>query len=313
MPMQTAPLTLDHLASSVLAVPPLARHPDYRIHAAEQSRIVRFLESGGVRILLYGGNANFYHVGLHEYPHLLDILVETAGADSWVIPSAGPAYGTLLDQAKILRRYPFPAVMVLPLTFPATPAGVEIGVRRFVEALGKPAILYLKQESYLSAKGVERLVGDGVVLAVKYAVVRDSPSRDPFLAELVERVDPRRVISGIGEQPAVVHLREFGLGSFTSGCVCIAPTRSMQLLQALREGEWERAEEIRRKFQPLEELRNRYGPIPVLHQAVSLCGIAETGPLLPLLTNLDQELWPVVEEAARALGDYEEAVLHQGE
>ena len=38
------------------------------------------------------------------------------------------------------------------------------------------------------------------------------------------------VISGIGEQPAIIHLRDFELGGFTSGCVCINPRLSAESL-----------------------------------------------------------------------------------
>ena len=53
---------------------------------------------------MYGGNANFYHLPLSEYAQTVDFLAETAGKDSWVIPSAGADYGKLMDTAKILRR-----------------------------------------------------------------------------------------------------------------------------------------------------------------------------------------------------------------
>ena len=58
-------------------------------------------------------------------------------------------------------------------------------------------------------------------------------------------VDRRLIISGIGEQPAVVHLRDFRLGGFTSGCVCVSPRLSMDMLKAMRAGDWAEAERIR--------------------------------------------------------------------
>ena len=42
-------------------------------------------------------------------------------------------------------------------------------------------------------------------------------------------------------------------------------------------------------------------PIRVLHEAVSLAGIGETGPALPLLSQLDEADAPRVGEAAKAL------------
>ena len=61
------------------------------------------------------------------------------------------------------------------------------------------------------------------------------------------------------------------------------------------------AETIRCIFRPLEDLRNEINPIRVLHEAVSLAGIAETGPALPLLSQLDEADASRVGEAAKKL------------
>src|SRR5947207_2959468 len=108
-------LTLDRLASSVLAVPPLCRNADLTLNEAENTKVIRHLEDGGIRTLLYGGNANFYHIALSEYDQLLSCLEQLAGADTLVVPSVGPMFGTMMDQAKLVRKHRFPTVMVLPL------------------------------------------------------------------------------------------------------------------------------------------------------------------------------------------------------
>ena len=105
----------------------------------------------------------------------------------------------------------------------------------------------------------------------------------------------------IGERPAIVHLAEFGLPSFTSGSVCVAPAASTALLRALADGRQGEAKAIRELFLPLEDLRDAHGPIPVLHHAVTEAGIADMGPILPLLSSLGDELRRSVREAASAL------------
>jgi dihydrodipicolinate synthase/N-acetylneuraminate lyase len=148
---------------------------------------------------------------------------------------------------------------------------------------------------------VAKLVTDGCISWIKYAVVRPDEANDPFLQELVQQVNPNMIISGMGEQPVIVHLRDFKLGGFTSGCICVAPRLSMAMLAAAQAGDWTRAEAIRKIYLPLENLRNGHGPIPVLHHAVSLADIAETGPLLPLLADLDADLQAKIKTAALAL------------
>src|SRR3954464_14297717 len=108
LPMKTTPVTTADLSASVLSVPPLARRADLTLNAEANRALIRHLESGGVRTLMYGGNANFYHLGLSEYAATLDLLEEAAGRDSWVIPSAGADFGKLMDQAKVLRGRAFP-------------------------------------------------------------------------------------------------------------------------------------------------------------------------------------------------------------
>ena len=140
---------------------------------------------------MYGGNANFYNVPLSEYGSTLEFLADAAGADTWVIPSVGPDYGRLMDQAEVLRAANFPTTMVLPQSFSTTSAGVLAAVRRFVDRSGRPVVLYLKSEQYLATKEVGQLASEGLVCAIKYAIPRENPSDDAYLGRLIEGELPR--------------------------------------------------------------------------------------------------------------------------
>ena len=292
-----------------MAVPPLARAADRSLAEEANGRIVRHLEDGGVSLLLYGGNANFYHLPLPEYDAALSMLARLAGPGTMMVPSAGPTYALLLEQARIIRRHAFPTIMVLPQQGITTSVGVANGIREFVAAAGVPAIVYVKNDGYIEPEEIAALDKEGLVSAVKYAVVRKDTSDDPYLRKLTTLVDTGKIISGIGEQPAIVHVRDFGLGGFTSGCVCVAPKLSQAMLGAVKRQDWAEAERIRGIFRPLEDLRNAINPIRVLHQAVESAGIAPTGPLLPLLTNVGAEHVPAIAAAATgAAGGEREAV-----
>ena len=287
--MKTAFSTAD-LHASVIAVPPLCRDAALHAHAAENARLIRHLEAGGISTLLYGGNANFYNIALSEYAAVLDQLEAAAAPETWIVPSVGPYFGTMMDQAALLAQRKFPTAMVLPTLAVSSPEGVRAAVLRFVEKAGIPAVLYVKDEKYVTVEVVKSLVAAGALSWIKYAVVRANPADDPLLRAIVDAVDPALVVSGIGEQPAITHWREFGVRAFTSGCVCVAPRRSQEMLRALQAGDFARAEEIRERFNSLETLRNAHGPIPVLHHAVDLTSIANTGPALPLMGDLAEEL-----------------------
>ena len=299
--MQTTPILPEHFHRSVLAVPPLARDSAEKICPLQNARMIRHLEQGGVSMLLYGGNANLYHVRYSEYAALLDMLQQTAAPETAVIPSVGPSFGLMMDQAELLKDSQFPTAMVLPTKAIMTEAGLMTGFRRFVEAFGRPAVLYIKEEGYISPEGAGELVRDGLVSFIKYAIVRPDPAVDDFLSRLTSLVDPKLICSGIGEQPAIVHLQKFRLTGYTSGCVCVNPALSQRMLHAILAGDLAVAENIRQIFRPLEDLRNDINPIRVLHEAVALAGIAETGRHLPLLSAVPQTAVDRIKAAAAAL------------
>jgi dihydrodipicolinate synthase/N-acetylneuraminate lyase len=298
--MKTTISTSD-LHASVVSVPPLCRDANFNLSAAENAKLIKHIEAGGVSTLLYGGNANFYNIALGEYESVLDQLEGAAAKETLIVPSVGPYFGMAMEQAAILSRTKFPTAMLLPTVAVSSPEGVRAAVLKIVEKFGRPIVLYIKDANYVTLDVVKSLVEAGAISWIKYAVVRADPAQDEFLAGLVLTVDPKLIVSGIGEQPAIVHYTKFGVRAFTSGCVCVAPRRSQEMLRALQAGDLAKAEAIRERFTALEDLRNAHGPIPVLHHAVAQAGIAQTGPMLPLLANLSDELIDEIHPAAEGL------------
>jgi dihydrodipicolinate synthase/N-acetylneuraminate lyase len=280
----------------VFAVPPLPRRTDTRrsLNLDEAERVAAHVARGGITRLLYGGNAFLYHVTLAEYETLLDWLAGFP-KERWPIPSLGPSFGRAIDQARLLRRHSFRAAMVLPCSDPRDATGLEAGLREIANAAGLGLVVYLKSEDGFGPdreRGLDaigRLVSDGVCVAVKYAVVRPNPGEDAYLEGLLRRVDRGRVVSGIGERPAIVHVRTYGLVGFTTGSGCLAPRLSNALLASMADGDQARAEALRTEFLALEDLRDAWGPARVLHHATELAGIARTGPIPPYVSPLGAE------------------------
>ena len=294
--------------NGVFAVPPLPRKADARrslnLDAAEC--VARHIEAGGITRFLYGGNAFLYHASLDDFQALVDWLSGFA-ATRWPIPSIGPSFGRAIDQARILKKYAFRAAMMLPCGDPRDALGMEAGLREIAAEAGMPLILYLKSEDGFGSdrdKGLDavgRLIDDEVAIAIKYAVVRDNPLEDAYLEGLLWRVDRSRVISGMGERPAIEHLRDYRLGGLTTGSGCIAPHRCQALFDASSAADWARASALRSDFMPLEDLRDAWGPARVLHHATELAGIAPTGPIPPYLSALDATQLAELSPVARAL------------
>jgi dihydrodipicolinate synthase/N-acetylneuraminate lyase len=292
----------------VFAVPPLARKSDATrsIDFEQNGVIARHIVDGGITRLLYGGNAFLYHITLAEYEQLLGWLSDLQG-DVWAIPSIGPSYGRAMDQALLLRQHSFPCAMILPSSDPRDALGLETGYREIAEVAQTRLIIYLKDENNFGPDrdagldAVARLIDDGLCVAIKYAVVRTNPADDSYLEALLARVDRKFVISGIGERPAIVHLRDWQLPGFTTGSGCIAPRLSQAIFEACGNADFAQAESVRAAFMPLEDLRDLWGPARVLHAATELAGIAPAGPVPPYLTGLTAEQTATLAPISKAL------------
>lgn len=303
--MKTSPVSAEDIARSVWAVPPLALDGGGRIADRENRALVRHMEAGGVSTLLWGGNANVYGMTQAGFADLAAAMPDWVAPGSWAIPSAGPDHGKLLDQAALLKGRGFPAAMLLPYAGPRDPRGTEQAVRDFADAAAMPAILYLRAANYLPPDRIARLIDERIVVAVKYAVETGELTRDPFLASLLAETGRERVVSGIGEIAAVPHLETFRLAGFTAGAVCIAPRRATAILRALRAGDGARARALCAPIEPLEALRAAHGPIPVIHEAVTLSGIADMGALGPHFGPLDPAMRDAIRRAVLPLREAE--------
>lgn len=308
--MKTTAISQEDLRG-VFAVPPLARNDDesYSINFEENEQILHHISHGGISRFIYGGNAFLYHISLSDYQALLEWMNDQP--DSWwMIPSAGPSFGRAMDQAPLLRRYSFPAVMMLPCSDPRDANGLEKGIRLFAETSETKLILYIKTEDTLGLdkqKGIDmlgRLVDDGICVAIKYAITRADPAKDSYLDLLLQRIDSEYIVSGIGERPAIVHLQQWNMPGFTTGSGCIQPKLSNDLFEACSLDKFEKAETLRAEFMALEDLRDAWSPAIVLHFATALAGISKTGPVLPFLSALTSEqldqLKPVASHLVKA-------------
>jgi len=75
----------------------------------------------------------------------------------------------------------------------------------------------------------------------------------------------------------------------------------MLLLQALKRGDLSAAEQLHARFMPLKNLRESISLIRVLRDAVTLSGVADMGPQLPLLSASPAERMGEIQALARVL------------
>ena len=91
----------------------------------------------------------------------------------------------------------------------------------------------------------EWVTAEGVETPEQLEALRADGADDAYLRSLIAAIGAGIMVSGIGERPAIMHMRDYGLAGFTSGSVCIAPRGSMKLLRLLQEKRYDQAEAIR--------------------------------------------------------------------
>ena len=295
-------LTPADFSRSVVAVPPIALTADLHVAPEPNAALARHILNGGVDILLYGGNANLYHFGLPAYAEALAVM-EALPAGARVITSIGPDFGKMLDQAPLIERSRIRNVMLLPVAFPADSHGTSDGIRRIADRLGFGVIVYLKRENYVRPEVLRKLVAEGAVRFVKYAVERSDPADDTYLDAVIAAVGREMVASGMGETPIVDHFGRRRLTTWTSGAVCIAPAAAMALRSALAKGHTAEVDRLIQPFLEFERVRAQLGGIQTLHSGITVSGIADMGPMMPMVSVVKERNMTEVRRIVRALPD----------
>lgn len=303
--MKTTPVTPADLVASIIALPPIARTSDGGIHVGESRKVIDWLVSAGVSSFMYGGIANLFNARLSEYGAVLDLIEALAPSDeAWMVPAIGGDFGKAIDQVAILRERDFPTAILLPFWL-VQPKGVATGIRKLADAYGKPLMVFFKALDYLTPQDVAALLKDGVLCGVEYGVVPDENGQSPHLTELLDRVGSAdRLIDGAGEL-TIVESSKFGIQGYTSGTGLMAPHISMALLDAVKRNDRAAIETLSQPFVAFDAARNAYSAIPVVHDAVRLVGIADTGPIGPFFETASDPA--IVRDISRIAGELMQA------
>ncbi|MCX5518816.1 dihydrodipicolinate synthase family protein [Kaistia defluvii] len=307
--MKTTPVTPDDLVASIIALPPIARDPDGGINPGESRKIVDWLASAGVRSFMYGGIANLFNAKLSEYGAVLDLIEAVAPSeDAWMVPAIGGDFGKAIDQVAMLRERDFPTAILLPFWL-VQPKGVATGIRKLADAYGKPLMVFFKALDYLTPQDVAALLKDGALCGVEYGIVPDETGQSPHLTALLDLVGSAdRLIDGAGEL-TIVESSKFGIQGYTSGTGLLAPHISQALLEAVKRGDRAAVDSLSQVFVDFDAARAAYSAIPVVHDAIRLAGIADTGPIGPFFESASDpaivaDITRIARELMRANADF---------
>ena len=263
--------------------------PHGNVSAEENRKIVAWLAAGGVST----GPLRRQRQLLPPRPRPNTALSSTCSRRSRrTMPGSSrrsvPISARRWIRSRSSATHRFPTAMALPMAGPTKPAGVATGLRRLADAYGRPVVAYVRAENYIAPRDAAALIADGVVCSLKYAVERKDPAEDRYLAAMVDACGTERLVSGIGERPAIVHWTKFGVHAFTSGSVTIAPHLSSAIHAALARRRRRHGRGAPRIVPAVRgSARRPFADRRRCTMASRLPASPTTGPISPYLANLD--------------------------
>lgn len=263
-----------------------------------------YLLDGGASVLVPCGNTGeYYSLSDAERVGVVEATVEAAGDDARVVAGVG---GSTKRAAGLIRQYEAAGADAVMLMHPHHTYVHQEGLIRYYETLAASTemgvVLYCRSAD-VSNRVLAALAERENVVAIKYAVNDVSGFADAIAATSGDVV----WLNGIAERFAMSYTVE-GAAGFTTGIGGFAPGPVLALFEAVRDGDWERARELRDPLRRFENLRSEAGTqnhvssaysVPAVKHGMELAG-QYGGPVREPIVDLDE----VAAERATAL--YEE-------
>ncbi|MFD5076859.1 dihydrodipicolinate synthase family protein [Streptomyces sp. NPDC058371] len=266
---QRAPL------AEVVAIPVTPFAQDGTVDRAAHRVLLRRLLDGGVRTLTPNGNTGeFYTLTPEERSLVAELTLEEAGNRAVVMVGIGHDVPTAVASARHARRHGARLVMVHQPVHPYVSDGGWLDYHREIAAsvpeLG--VVPYLRNPLLPGARLAELADACPNVIGVKYAV----PDAARFAAFARDAGLERFVwVAGLAESYAPSYFSA-GATGFTSGLANVAPSVSLDMIEALRSGDYPAAMKIWERIRRFEELRAADGSannVTVVKEALASLGL----------------------------------------
>ncbi|NUW45445.1 dihydrodipicolinate synthase family protein [Nonomuraea rhodomycinica] len=217
--------------------------------------LARRLVGNGITALTPNGNTGeFYALSPDERRAVLTSVVSARGPGTTIVAGVGLDVATAISDARFARDAGADAVMIHQPVLP------YLSARGWVEynAAVAAAVPDLGVLPYLSTTAVTgadiaRLAERAPnVVGLKYSV----PDPVVFATTRARAGDGLLWVAGLAESYAPAYWQA-GARAFTSGLVNVAPAVSLEMLAALRDGDYDAAARVWRRIRHFEELRAR--------------------------------------------------------
>lgn len=251
---------------------------------------VEYLRDAGARAIIPCGNTGeYYSLSNSERVAVVETTVEAMDGQGAVVAGAG---GSTKNTIQLIRQYEEAGADAVMVMYPVHTYLHETGVRRYYEEIAAATdlgVVLYKRGERLSASVIKALSTIENVVAAKYAV-NDIKS---FTAAVENTPGEIVFTNGIAERFAISFASE-GAEGITTGIGNFVPEATLELMNELRNGNYDRARKWRNLLWPIEELRDETGRnnhmsaannVPVVKYGLELAGLYG-GPVREPLVDL---------------------------
>jgi 4-hydroxy-tetrahydrodipicolinate synthase len=266
-----------------------------RIVPSRLSPIIARAAAAGVDALTVNGNTGeFYSLSFAEAERMQAEVPALVAGRAAVVAGVGRSIGEATALARRAKADGADAIMVHQPPDPfVAPRGVVAHVAKIAEAAGLPVVLYLRNDG-IGLPAIEALCKVPGVVGVKWATPNVM-----VLTQAIRRAGPDvSFICGLAE-PWAPPMTALGARGFTSGLINLVPEKSVAILQALRAGDFARANAEIAAIAAFEALRSEEqngANVAVVKAALTLSGTDVGAARVPAA-------WPLPPGSAAALRD----------
>jgi 4-hydroxy-tetrahydrodipicolinate synthase len=259
----------------------------------ELERYAEHLYDAGVRLFLASANISEYHALSHgERIASVETVVDALPADACVLGGAGDSTDEARSLAAGYEAAGADGVMVMPPTHQFVhERGLLDYYRGIADATALPLIPYVRGMEP-TPETIAETAGLPSVAGIKYAL----HDVERFARAHAAADDDCVWMEGMAE-PMAPALWAEGIEGFSSGVGNFRPEITLALLDALRDGDWARARELRNVCLPFQRLRGEAGAgntiaggvsVPAVKVGLEMAGL-HGGPVREPLAELSDE------------------------
>ncbi|WP_069771152.1 dihydrodipicolinate synthase family protein [Streptomyces sp. LUP30] len=261
--------------ADVVAIPVTPFAEDGAVDRSAHRALVRRLLDGGITTLTPNGNTGeFYALTPEERRLVTELTVDEAGGRAVILAGVGHDVPTAVASARHARDVGAQMVMVHQPVHPYVSQSGWVDYHRAIAGsvpeLG--VVPYIRNAQLHGERLAELADACPNVIGVKYAV----PDAARFAAFARDAGLERFVwVAGLAEPYAPSYFSA-GATGFTSGLVNVAPAVSLNMIEALRSGDYPAAMKVWEQIRRFEELRAANGSadnVTVVKEALSALGL----------------------------------------